>query len=269
MFLILIYCLTGAIIGLLSGLLGIGGGLVAVPTLSWILLHQGVDYSLTMHMAVATSLATIIFTSIASIRAFNRQGDVEWQLVRALLPGILIGTIIGVFIAHQLSTHDLKVVFGLFVLIVALRLLFEKKREIEATLVHGKKFKNGHTYHAMAIITGISSGLLGVGGSIIVIPYLLHEGFSIRQASGTSITCALPIALIAVISIIISSWHMSGLPPYSTGYINWPAAIGIAIPSIFCVSLGAWLGKRLPQTTLRKMFALFLIFVSVNMLMTK
>lgn len=263
---ILLYCLTGLLIGVLSGLLGIGGGLVAVPSLSWILAHQGVDERLVMHIAIGTSLSTIIFPSIASIRAFNQQGEVEWQLVRKLIPGIIVGTLSGVMIAHFLSTRDLKVVFGLFVLMIAFRLLFEKKQAVPLEIQDKKIKQDGRNYHAIALTTGLSAGMLGVGGSIIIIPYLLHSGFSIRQASGTSITCALPIAIIGVVSIIISSWGTPGLPAYSTGYIDWAATLGIAIPSIFCVPLGAWLGKRLPQDILRKVFAIFLIFVSLNML---
>ncbi len=267
MSILLIYCIVGLLIGLLSGLLGIGGGLVAVPALSWIFMQQNIDYALVMHMAVATSLATIIFTSLASIRAFNRQGNVVWTLVKSLLPGVTLGTVVGIAISHFLSTHDLRTIFGLFVLIISFRMMFEKYHGPAPTHKNmPAKKKKYWDPHAIALTTGLSSGLLGVGGSIIIIPYLLHEGFSMRQASGTSITCALPIALIAVCSTILASWKLPNLPAYSTGYVNWSAALGIAIPSIFSVDMGAWLGKRLPQTFLRKLFAVFLVFVSLEML---
>lgn len=271
MSILLIYCLVGAVIGLLSGLLGIGGGLVAVPALSWILTLQGVNEELIMHIAVATSLSTIIFTSLASIRVFNRQGEVIWQLVKKLLPGVVIGTMLGIIISQFLSTHDLRIIFGLFVLIISFRLLFEKPKSLPPVSntepQTNPRPKHRWDPHGIALTTGLSSGLLGVGGSIIIIPYLLHQGFNIRQASGTSITCSLPIALVGVIFFIATSWNLNDLPPYSTGYINWGATLGLSIPSIFSVSLGGWIGKRVPQTTLRKIFAIFLIFVSLDMLL--
>ncbi|MBI5447104.1 MAG: sulfite exporter TauE/SafE family protein [Gammaproteobacteria bacterium] len=269
MLILFIYCIAGLLIGFLSGLLGIGGGLIAVPALSMLLVLQGVNHSLIMHIAVATSLSTIIFTSLASIRTFHQQGEVAWDLIKILLPGVILGTLLGTFISQHLSTNHLRFLFGLFVLIVAFRLFFQKKEDLKSHTPHPRSIDKADLRHhrIAAVATGLTAGLLGVGGSIIIIPYLLHKGFTIRQASGTSITCAFPIALIATLVFSISGWHIVNLPPYSTGYVNWSATLGLALPSLFSVSLGAWLGKRAPQTTLRKLFSLFLVFVSLDMLL--
>lgn len=259
----LLYIIIGTLIGLLSGLLGIGGGLIAVPGLNWALSSQGLPEGIVMHMAIATSLSTIIFTASASIRAFNREGDIVWKLVKSFLPGICIGTLSGIIVSHYLLGRDLRIIFGVFVFFVAIRLFFEKS---ETNSSAKSTTHTIHYPHFIAIVTGFCAGLLGVGGSIIIIPYLLFHRFTMRQASGISIACALPIAIIAVISVILSSWHVPKLPAYSTGYIYWPATFGIALPSIFTVPLGAKLARHLPQSKLRKIFAVFLIFVTFDML---
>jgi len=255
--------MTGLLIGVLSGLLGVGGGLVAVPALVWILARQGVHYDILMHMAVGTSLAGILFTSLAAIYKFSQQNNIVWVIVKKLVPAVMIGVLFGVYLAHRLSTQNLKIVFGLFVFIVAIHFLFERKKNQNS---ENKIFFSKGNYFSAGIITGLSAGLMGVGGSVIMIPYLLYKGLNMRQASGTSIACVFPLAFVAVISMTILGWGQQGLPPYSTGYINWPAALSLSIPSVFSVSLGAYLGKRLPQLFLKKIFAVFLIFVSLNML---
>lgn len=260
----IIYILTGLLIGLLSGLLGIGGGLVAVPALLWIFTHQGVAYAVTMHMAIGTSLGGIIFTSLAAVLAFNKQQSIVWPYVVRMLPGIIIGTLVGAAISDHISTHGLKIFFGVFVLIMALRMFFTKK---DAPAPGAKPHKVSPFFIVfLGTATGLLAGLLGVGGSVIIIPGLLYCGLTMRQCSGTSIASILPVALVGTLSMIAVGWHHPNLPPFSTGYVNWPAALGLSIPSIFSVRLGAKWGKQLPQLTLRKAFAVFLIFVALNML---
>lgn len=259
----ILYLIIGFLIGILSGLLGIGGGLIAVPAIDMSLAAQGLTPTHLMHISTATSLSTVVFTSIASIRAFHREGDIRWDWVKKLLPSLLISSVAGIIISHSLSTHDLRVLFGVFVFIVAMHLLFEQTPKLSSEAQKPRPLKYPHLLGSCA---GLFAGLLGVGGSVLMIPVFLHFRLNMRQASGTSVACAFPIAVMAVLTTIISSWGTPGLPPYSSGFIYWPATLGIVATSIFSVSIGAWIARHSKQSTLRKFFAIFLIFVSIDML---
>ena len=259
---VLIYIVVGLGIGFLSGLIGIGGGLITVPALAWVLTQQHIADDLVMHIAIATSLTAIVFTSLAAVKFYHCQKNIVWKAVKILLPGIIIGSVIGVIISGLLSTHHLRTLFGIFIFIISFRLLFGEKtnKQTQPLMVRADWMT-----HALALTAGFFAGLLGIGGALIIIPYLLYKNFSMREASGTAVACSLPIALIGVVSFIVVSAQIPNLPPFSTGYINWPAVIGISFPSIFSVSLGAKLGSSLSHMHLKKFFAIFLIFVGINM----
>ena len=222
---ILIFICIGLIIGLFSGLLGIGGGLISVPTLSCVFSMQHVPFALRMHLAVGTSLAAIIFTSLVSMRAFHYQGSIVWALWKKLLPGIILGTLTGVLISSFLTSKWLRILFGLLVLYTAIRLLWTSKTELKTETQHKTLLNKLYFLMPTSFITGMTAGILGVGGSVVIIPLLLYGGLPIRQASGTSVACAIPIAFIGACGFMVTGWHIPNLPTYPTGYVNWPAAL--------------------------------------------
>lgn len=259
---IILFMIGGALAGLLAGLLGIGGGLVVVPFLNYVLPHLRFPDEAVMHVAVATSLMIVVGTSISSIAAHHRRGGVLWSLVLRLLPGIIIGSIIAAQIAQFLSSNLLKIIFGVFVLFLAYRIAFKFRLapEGEAKLPHGAKL-----FSASALISGVCN-LLGMGGGSLLVPYFAHYNVSIRHAVATSAVCSFPIALTGVVGLLFASPPEVGLPQWTLGYIYWPAFILMVIPSIIMAPLGARLAHILPADKLKKVFAVFLIVVGVDML---
>lgn len=256
-----IYLALGAGAGVLAGLLGVGGGLVIVPVLAWAFLGLGMAPGVVMHLAVGTSLATIVFTSISSVRAHHRRGAVRWPQVRALTPGIILGAWIGAYVADLLPTAALRTVFGLFELTVAAQMAFallpEAHRALPARL--------GMTT-AGGVIGGVSA-IVGIGGGTLTVPFLLWCGVAMRQAVATSAACGLPIALAGAAAFVVTGWGNAALPDLALGYLYLPALIGVAATSVLFAPLGAYLAHTLPTTTLKRFFALFLAVLGMKMLL--
>lgn len=259
---IILYLLTGAAAGLSAGLLGIGGGLIIVPILFFIFSQQAVPSDHVMHMALATSLATIIVTSLSSARAHHKRGAVLWPVVFSLSPGILIGAWLGAVFASGLSSGILRPVFGLFELLVAAHLLINYKPATHAATISRIRSFTGGT-----IIGGISS-VVGIGGGTLTVPFLLWHDIPVRQAVASSAACGFPIALAGTAAYVVSGWNTAGLPGYTLGYVNLPAFALIIITSIVSAPVGAGLAHRLPEKTLRIVFAMFLLALSLKMLLS-
>lgn len=262
---ILIYIIAGLFLGFLSGLLGIGGGLIGVPALSWIFALDHVPTELRMHLAVGTSLASIVMTSLVSVRVFHYQESVRWPLVWRLLPGIVLGTFLGLSITRHLSSYHIRVLFAIFVLYMAIRFWWTSHPESNQEKPLHPFLKNSYFLFIISAMTSMLACIIGVGGTVILIPFLLYGGLPMRQASGTSLGCAIFVSLTGMLGLMIIGWHEPNLPPFSTGYVVWPAALGLSIPSIFSVNLGARLGKKLPHHLLKRCFAVFLLVVSLDM----
>jgi uncharacterized membrane protein YfcA len=258
---LLTYLLTGAFAGLLAGLLGVGGGLVIVPALAWLLAGQGVPGGHLMHVAVGSSLAAIVPTALSSLLAHQRRGSVQWPAVRSLLPGILAGALGGAWLARQVSSPGLALLFGSFECLVAMQLFFGLKpaahRGLPAAAGMG----------IAGVIIGAISALLGIGGGTLTTPYLLWNGVDIRRAVGTSATCGLPIALAGAAGFAWSGRAAMAGQAWSTGFIYWPAVAGIAVASVPLAPLGARLAHYLPRHRLQWLFALFLLAVGMKMLL--
>jgi uncharacterized membrane protein YfcA len=251
----------GALAGVLAGLLGIGGGLVIVPALVWWFARQGYPEPWLMQMAVATSLATILVTSVSSLAAHQRRGGVRWDLLAGLLPGIMLGALAGAVIARALPGDVLRALFGAFECWVAWRLWRQRPEDRRLTLNRAGQLTAG------SIIGGLSA-MLGIGGGTLTVPLLRWTGVEIRAAVGTAAAAGLPVALFGVLGFTVGVAAPSGLPQPSLGLVYGPAALGIGLTSVLFAPLGAWLAHRLPRAGLQRLFAVILFLVGLRMLLT-
>lgn len=257
-----LYLLLGAAAGFVAGLFGIGGGLLIVPVLIFTFTAQGFSPEVLTHAAVATSLGTIVFTSIASIRAHHQKGAVCWNLFPPLSVGILVGALGGVWIADALSGPALQLLFGGFTLAVAAQLAFDLR-----PAAGGGAPQRGELVVAGGAV-GCASAIFGIGGGTLTVPYLHWRRLSMQQAVATSAACGLPIALIGALGNIWTGWGEEAMPPWHVGYIYLPALVGIVLTSSFCARYGARLAHRLPQRQLKIVFALLLLVVGGRFLIT-
>lgn len=253
--------LLGIVTGFLAGLLGIGGGMIMVPFISAIIGSRGVAPGLAVKMAIATSMATIIFTSISSVRAHHKRGAVRWDIVKALAPGIVLGAMVaslGVF--SVLKGWVLALVFAAFVGFSATQMFLDKKpaptRQIPGTA--GLLGAGG--------LIGFLSGLVGAGGGFISVPFMTWCNVAIHNAVATSAALGFPIAVANVVGYIISGQHLEGLPPYSFGYLWLPALVIIAFFSVLMAPLGARAAHALPVKKLKRVFASILYLLAAYML---
>ena len=258
---LLFYLTLGLFAGVMAGLLGVGGGLIIVPTLAWIFHHQQVDDAIVMHLAIGTSLATIVVTSISSVRAHHRRGAVLWPIFWRLTPGIIVGAWLGAAIADALPSAVLSKVFAVFVLTVAAQMGFGAKpaphRELPGTT--GMLTAGG--------VIGAVSAIVGIGGGSLTVPFLTWCNIAIRQAVATSSACGLPIALAGALGFVVTGLNAAGRPDWSLGYVYGPALVGITLTSMLSAPLGAKLAHTLPTEMLKKVFAAFLTLVGVKMLL--
>ena len=258
---LLFYLTLGLFAGVMAGLLGVGGGLIIVPTLAWIFHHQQVDDAIIMHLAIGTSLATIVVTSISSVRAHHRRGAVLWPIFWRLTPGIVVGAWLGAAIADALPSAVLSKVFAVFVLTVAAQMGFGAKpaphRELPGTA--GMLTAGG--------VIGAVSAIVGIGGGSLTVPFLTWCNIAIRQAVATSSACGLPIALAGALGFVVTGLNAAGRPDWSLGYVYGPALVGITLTSMLSAPLGAKLAHTLPTEMLKKVFAAFLTLVGVKMLL--
>lgn len=257
----LLYLIVGAFAGLLAGLFGIGGGLVIVPVLIIAFAAQGVSDTIFTHMAVATSLATIVFTSISSVREHHRKGAVDWPVVGMLTVGIVVGTALGVSFVTSIPGYVLQNIIGVFALLVAAKMFFGL--DPDGT---GSRPGKAGLITAGGVI-GFASSWFGIGGGTLTVPYLTWKKIPMRQAVAISAACGLPIAITGAISNVFAGWHHEGLPAWSTGFLYWPAIAGIVLTSVPMARVGAKLAHRLDQALLKKAFSLLLCVVGLKFLL--
>ncbi len=258
---LLLYLALGAFAGVMAGLLGVGGGLIIVPVLAWIFRGQQITETVIMHLAIGTSLATIVITSISSVRAHHGRGAVLWPVFWRLTPGIVLGAWLGAVVANALPSIVLGKVFAVFVLAMAAQMGFGAKPAPHRDLPSRPGML------AAGGVIGAVSAIVGIGGGSLTVPFLTWCNTSIRQAVATSAACGLPIALAGALGFIVTGWSNPDLPAWSLGYVYGPALIGIAIVSMLSAPLGARLAHTLPTETLKKVFAVFLTVVGIEMLL--
>lgn len=260
--LIISYVGLGVIAGFVAGLLGVGGGLIIVPALILIFKSNNFPHEVIVHLAIGTSLATIIFTSLSSIYAHHfTHKAVRWDIVKQLTPGIVIGALVGALIADFISAKPLQRFFGFFELFVALQMALNIKPHAARTLPENF----GMTSAGTAI--GTVSSIVGIGGGTLTVPFLAWCNVKMQQAVATSSACGLPIAIAGCVGFIFTGWNETGLPEYSIGYIYWPAFLAIVVSSILFAPVGAWLAHRLSAAKLKRAFSLVLFILGIKMLL--
>jgi hypothetical protein len=257
---LLFFCLVGAVAGVIAGLFGIGGGVVIVPALIVALNQQGVEPSVVIHLAIGTSLAIITVTGASSALGHWKKGAVVTALLGRMLPGLMLGAVIGGVIAGQLRAELLERYFGLFMLVLALRMLLARPP------TQGRQPAGRPAMLAAGTFIGSFSALFGVGGGVLSVPWLSRNGATLARAIGTSAACGLPIAAVGAATFLITGQGQANLPAYSTGYLYWPALAGIALFSVPCARLGVRLAHHLSQRLLRRLFALLMLLVGLNLI---
>lgn len=256
------YALLGAGVGFLAGLLGVGGGAVMVPVLTSLFAAQGFPREHLMHMALGTSMAAIVVTSISSLRAHHRHGAVRWEIVRAIAPGILLGTLGGTFLSSHVSNVPLAIFFVLFTAVIAYRML----RDVPPQPTRGLPGALGLL--AVGLGIGFVSALVAIGGGSLSVPFMTRCNVLMRVAVGTSAAIGLPISLAGALGYLFNGWDVSGLPPQSLGFVYWPALLSIGAVSVLTAPLGARLAHRMPVDALKRVFAGLLLVLSAKMLHT-
>lgn len=254
------YLGVGAVAGLLAGLFGVGGGLVIVPMLVYLMAWQGLPPDSIMKIALGTSLATIVFTSISSFYAHHRRGAVQWPIVRGLAPGIVAGTMLGSSVAANLPTAALKIVFVAFVAFTVYRLLWSSKPGTTRPLpgLYGMLGVGG--------TIGTVSSLVGIGGGSLSVPFMLWCGVPAHRAIGTSAAIGFPIAISGALGYMLNGWRAENLPHYSLGYVYLPALMGIAVASVLTAPLGVRLAHSLPVPKLKRAFAGLMLVIAAKIL---
>ena len=258
--LVIAFLVMGAATGFAAGLLGVGGGMLLVPFMTMMLTLKNFPPELIVHMAIATSLSTIMFTSLSSVRAHHSRGAVLWPVVKLLAPGILIGSWIGPWIGAQLNSSGLALFFAVFVGLSATQMLLDKKPAATRELP-----KSAGMLAAGSVI-GILSGLVGAGGGFVSVPFMTWCNVKIHNAVATSAALGFPIALAGTLSNIYYGWNMPDLPPGALGYIYLPALLVVSLASVTTAPLGAKVAHALPVKSLKKVFAIILYLLAAYML---
>lgn len=251
----------GCATGFLAGLLGIGGGMLMVPFITAVVTHRGVAPALAVKMGIATSMATILFTSLSSVRAHHRRGAVRWDLVATLAPGIAVMALVtGAFIFPLVRGALLLVLFALFIGYSATRMLIDKKP------APGRQLPGTAGRFAMGGVIGTLSGLVGVGGAFVSVPFMTRGNVPIHNAIATSAALGFPIALASTAGNLIGGWSLPQALPGAFGYLYLPALAAISTASVLMAPLGARAAHALDVRQLKRAFALLLYVLGGYML---
>ena len=256
-----IFPLLGAIAGVLAGLLGIGGGLVLVAALAWLLPLYGVDHDLAMHAALASSMASIVFTAASSAYAHHRRGSVLWPTVAWMAPGLVLGGWLGSLLAVALDGRVLKWVVIGYCLLAAARMAFGSARDGGGNVVPA-----GPGMSVAGAGIGALSAVVGIGGGSMTVPLLVWRGVAAVRAVGTSSACGVVIGLASAAGYALNA-PVGALPEHAVGYVYLPAAIGVAVTSVLAAPLGSRLAHAIGSPALKRVFAVFLVVVAGSLLL--
>jgi uncharacterized membrane protein YfcA len=256
------YLATGLAVGFFAGLLGIGGGAVLVPILVLVFTAQGLAPDHVMHMALGTAMATIMFTSVSSMRAHHAHGAVDWGIARAIAPGILAGSFCAALAAGLISKRPLALMFTGLAFYAATQILFGLRPK------HARELPGAGGLFAAGAGIGAVSSLLAAGGAFLCIPFLAWCSVPLRRAIGTAAAVGLPIAFAGALGYVVQGLRVEGLPWPSLGYVYLPALVLVVATSMLAAPLGARVAHRLPVKRLRIIFALLLYALAVRMLVS-
>ena len=259
---LIMYCLVGAAAGILAGLLGIGGGLVIVPMLVFCFSRQEISEEVIMHLALGTSMASIMFTAVSSFWFHHRRGAVRWLVVRRIVIGIFVGTFLGSCVAANLSTRFLKGFFVIFLYYVAVQMLTGRKPK------PGRQLLGSVGMLGVGNVIGGVSSLVGIGGGTLSVPFMLWCNIPLHEAIGTSAAIGFPIAVAGALGYVFNGLSAANLPGYSLGYVYLPALLGIICASVLTAPLGVHLAHSFPVDRLKRLFAGLLLVVATRMLIS-
>lgn len=257
---ILAFLVLGAVVGFMAGLLGIGGGGIMVPTLTTIFLAQGVPVEQVVHMALGTSMAAIVMTSFASMRAHHKKGAVQWDIVKVMAPSVVLGTFGATFLAASMKSAQLAIFFAVFMAYVSIQMAIDKKPKPTRQVV-GK----GGLLGAGAFI-GVISALVSIGGGSLSVPFLVWQNVDLKKAIATSAAIGFPLSIAGTLGYIVSGMLKADGSGLLVGFVYVPAVILISLVSFFTAPLGAKMAHALPVGKLKKIFALLLMALSIKML---
>lgn len=256
------YAAAGAFVGFLAGLLGIGGGMTLVPILATMFSMQALAPDYSVHLALGTGMASILFTSSASARAHHRLGAVDWAIVRRLAPGMVAGTLLATLASGLVSQRVLALSFAVIVYGGALQMLLDRK----PSAARGLPGTNAMV--AIGAGIGIVCGLVSAGGAFMTVPFMLLCGVRMHTAIGTAAAVGIPVAVIGTLGFVASGWRAVGLPDYALGFVFLPALAALVLASMLTAPFGARLAHRLPVSTLRRIFAGLLIVLATKMVVS-
>ena len=256
------YAATGALVGFLAGLLGIGGGMTLVPVLAAMFAAQSFAPDHSVHLALGTAMASIVFTSSASVREHHRHGAVDWQIVKRMVPGMLLGALISTVATGWIAQRTLALAFAVIVYAGATQILIGRKPAAHATM------PGAPVVFGVGTIIGVISGLVSAGGTFLTVPFMLYCGLRMHTAIGTGAAIGIPVAIIGTVGYIISGWHVAALPSWSIGFIYLPALALLVAGSIVTAPMGARYAHKLPVNTLRRVFACLLYVLATKMVVT-
>ena len=254
------YALIGAVIGFLAGLLGIGGGLSLVPVLAALFTAQGLAADHTVHLALATAMASVVFTSSSSVLAHHRLGTVDWSIVRRMAPGMVVGSLLSALAAGWLPQRVLALGFALIVYGGATQILLGRKP------APGRQLPGQLAMTLLGLVIGVICGLVSAGGAFLTVPLMMAWGVAVHRAIGTAAAIGVPVAALGMLGYIISGWQVAGLPDYTLGFVYLPALLALVAASVFTAPYGARLAQRLPVATLKRVFALLLYVLATKMI---
>lgn len=260
---VIIFIIAGAVAGCLSGLFGLGGGLIVVPALAFSFDLMHVFPGNVMHVAEGTSLAVMVVTTASSSFSHYKRGNTLFDLVKRLVPGIVIGVVIGASLAHMIPSDTLRIVFAFFLLFVTARMFLmsywykhnHDQAEQQPTLLSSS---------IISLCVGCLSGLLGIGAGSLLVPYLTVYHFKMKNIAASSATCSLPIAIVGAISYMILGQGKID-HPFMTGYIDWSAFVFIAVASMLAAPWGARLASTVNSLLLKRIFTVILLVLAINM----
>jgi len=256
------YLFFGAIVGFLAGLLGIGGGMVLVPILSALFTAQALAPGYVVHMALGTGMASIVFTSVSSVREHRRLGSVDWQIVRRLAPAMMVGALAATFATGWIPQRALALTFAIITCGGATQLL-RRSKPVSARQLPGPLALSS----VMAAI-GAICGLMSAGGAFLSVPFMVYCGIPMRTAIGCGAALALPVAVIGTVGYMISGWPVEVLPQYALGFVYLPALVVLVAASVLFAPLGVRCMHRVPVPTLKRVFAVLLYLLAAKMAFT-
>jgi len=259
---VIIFLILGAVVGFFAGLLGIGGGGIMVPVLTAYFLYKNVPVDYVVHLALGTSMASIIVTSASSLYAHQQHQGILWHVVKVMVPGVLLGTFAATYLATHISSHALAIFFAIFMAYVSLQ-MFLNIQPKSSRAIPGK---------AALVSTGAGIGavsaIVAIGGGSLTVPFLTWHNVNIKKAIGTSAAIGFPIAIAGTLGYLINGWSSSFKQDYLFGFIYLPAVLLISLVSYFTAPLGAKLAHKLPVPVLKKVFSLFLLVLGIKMLLS-